>query len=96
MVNFIGVTIAAWQSYEAWSASGVAATEFSMAVLSKKVPTPTVLLFLAGMVMVVTLWISSKAKKVTKTEIDLARQQDTKERFNPNFLSRGIVRGSVN
>ena len=96
MVNFIGVPIAAWQSYEAWSASGVAATEFSMAVLSKKVPTPTVLLFLAGMVMVVTLWISSKAKKVTKTEIDLARQQDTKERFSPNFLSRGIVRGSVN
>jgi len=96
LVNFIGVPIAAWQSYEAWSASGVAATEFSMAVLSKKVPTPTVLLFLAGMVMVVTLWISSKAKKVTKTEIDLARQQDTKERFSPNFLSRGIVRGSVN
>jgi phosphate/sulfate permease len=48
------------------------------------------------MVMVVTLWISSKAKKVTKTEIDLARQQDTKERFNPNFLSRGLVRASMN
>jgi hypothetical protein len=47
------------------------------------------------MVMVVTLWISSKAKKVTKTEIDLARQQDTKERFKPNFLSRGLVRLSV-
>ena len=46
--------------------------------------------------MVVTLWISSKAKKVTKTEIDLARQQDTKERFNPNFLSRGLVRASMN
>ena len=96
LVNFIGVPIAAWQSYEAWSASGVAATEFSMDVLSKKVPTPSLLLFLAGMVMVVTLWISSKAKKVTKTEIDLARQQDTKERFNPNFFSRGIVRASVN
>ena len=62
----------------------------------KKVPTPTILLFVAGMVMVVTLWFSSKAKKVTKTEIDLARQQDTKERFNPNFLSRGLVRGSMN
>jgi phosphate/sulfate permease len=96
LVNFIGVPIAAWQSYEAWSVSGMQATEFSMAVLSKKVPTPTLLLFLAGMVMVVTLWISSKAKKVTKTEIDLARQQDTKERFNPNFLSRGLVRASMN
>ena len=95
LVNFIGVPIAAWQSYEAWSVSGIQATEFSMEVLATKVPTPTILLFLAGMVMVVTLWISSKAKKVTKTEIDLARQQDTKERFKPNFLSRGLVRLSV-
>ena len=96
LVNFIGVPIAAWQSYEAWSVSGIQATEFSMEVLATKVPTPTILLFIAGMVMVVTLWISSKAKKVTKTEIDLARQQDTKERFKPNFLSRGLVRLSVN
>ena len=96
LVNFIGVPIAAWQSYEAWNISGLQASEFSMEVLATKVPTPTVLLFLAGMVMVVTLWISSKAKKVTKTEIDLARQQDTKEKFSPNFLSRGLVRLSMN
>jgi phosphate/sulfate permease len=96
LVNFIGVPIAAWQSYEAWSVSGIQATEFSMEVLATKVPTPTILLFIAGMVMVVTLWISSKAKKVTKTEIDLARQQDTKERFKPNFISRGLVRLSIN
>ena len=95
LVNFIGVPIAAWQSYEAWSVSGVQATEFSMEVLATKVPTPTILLFMAGMGMGVTLWISSKAKKVTKTEIDLARQQDTKERFSPNFLSRGLVRFSI-
>ena len=96
LVNFIGVPIAAWQSYEAWVASGVPANMFSMEVLSSKVPTPNLLLFLAGMVMVVTLWISSKAKKVTKTEIDLARQRDTKERFQPNFISRGMVRFSYN
>ena len=96
LVNFIGVPIAAWQSYEAWIASGVPADMFSMEVLSTKVPTPNLLLFLAGMVMVVTLWISSKARKVTKTEIDLARQRDTKERFQPNFFSRGLVRFSYN
>tara|TARA_B100000674_G_scaffold151664_1_gene120786 strand:- start:702 stop:2702 length:2001 start_codon:yes stop_codon:yes gene_type:complete len=96
LVNFIGVPIAAWQSYEAWIASGVPADMFSMKVLSTKVPTPNLLLFLAGMVMVVTLWISSKARKVTKTEIDLARQRDTKERFQPNFISRGLVRFSYN
>ena len=96
LVNFIGVPIAAWQSYEAWVASGISADMFSMQVLATKVPTPNLLLFIAGMVMVITLWVSSKAKKVTKTEIDLARQRDTKERFEPNFLSRGLVRFAMN
>ena len=96
LVNFIGVPIAAWQSYEAWVASGISADMFSMEVLASKVPTPNLLLFIAGMVMVITLWVSSKAKKVTKTEIDLARQGDTKERFEQNFLSRGLVRFAIN
>ena len=39
LVNFIGVPIAAWQSYEAWVASGLAANEFGMGVLATKVPT---------------------------------------------------------
>ena len=92
LVNFIGVPIAAWQSYEAWLASGVAANEFSMEVLASKVPTPNALLLAAGMIMVITLWFSSKAKRVVKTSIDLSKQGDTKERFNPNFLSRFLVR----
>jgi len=95
LVNFIGVPIAAWQSYEAWVGSGVPATEFAMNVLGTKVPTPTVLLFIAGMIMVLTLWFSSKAKSVVKTSIDLSSQSDTKERFEPNFLSRVLVRGSI-
>ncbi|OIQ29348.1 MAG: phosphate:sodium symporter [Bacteroidetes bacterium MedPE-SWsnd-G2] len=92
LVNFIGVPIAAYQSYEAWVASGVAATEFNMGVLSSKVPTPTLFLILAGVVMVITLWISAKTNKVVKTSLDLSSQKDTKERFQPNFLSRGFVR----
>lgn len=95
LVNFIGVPIAAWQSYEAWAASGVAATDFSMEILAAKVPTPTLLLFIAGIVMVVTLWFSSKARAVVKTSIDLSSQEATKERFQPNFLSRGLVRGAI-
>jgi len=92
LVNFIGVPIAAWQSYEAWAVSGVAATEFSMEVMSKKVPTPTLLLFAAGIIMVLTLWFSKKAKAVLKTSIDLSSQDSVKERFEPNFLARGLVR----
>jgi phosphate/sulfate permease len=95
LVNFIGVPIAAWQSYEAWVTTGVDATEFSMGVLSKKVPTPNLLLFIAGIIMVITLWFSNKAKGVVKTSIDLSNQGDTKERFQPNFLSRGLVRFSI-
>ena len=91
LVNFIGVPIAAWQSYEAWVISGIAPNEFSMEVLAQKVPTPTLMLFIAGMIMVLTLWFSTKAKNVVKTSIDLSSQGDTKERFQPNFLSRGFV-----
>lgn len=92
LVNFIGVPIAAWQSYEAWVASGVAASDFSMEVLASKVPTPTLLLFISGLVMVLTLWFSKKAKYVTETEINLSREGDGKERFQPNWMSRGLVR----
>jgi len=92
LVNFIGVPIAAWQSYEAWSVSGIAPSEFSMGFLSDKVATPTVLLVISGLIMVATLWLSKKAKTVTETEINLSREGESKERFQPNFLSRGLVR----
>ncbi|MCB0462988.1 MAG: inorganic phosphate transporter [Flavobacteriaceae bacterium] len=92
LVNFIGVPIAAWQSYEAWAASGIAASDFSMEVLATKVPTPTLLLFISGLVMVLTLWFSKKAKYVTETEINLSREGESKERFEPNWMSRGLVR----
>jgi len=95
LVNFIGVPIAAWQSYEAWVVSGIPATEFSMEVLASKVPTPTYLLLAAGLVMVLTLWFSSRAKTVVKTSLDLSSQGETKERFNPNWMSRGFVRSAM-
>lgn len=94
LVNFIGVPIAAWQSYEAWLASGQLATEFSMGVLAQKVPTPNLLLFAAGIIMVGTLWLSKKARYVTDTEINLASEGEVKERFQPNNISRSIVRFS--
>ncbi len=92
LVNFIGVPIAAYNAFEQWSASGLAATEFPMNVLAEKVPTNNWLLFIAGMIMVLTLWFSTKAKGVVKTSLDLSSQSETKERFQPNFLSRGFVR----
>ncbi|RSK39717.1 inorganic phosphate transporter [Mangrovimonas spongiae] len=95
LVNFIGVPIAAYNSFEAWSVSGLAPTEFNMSILAQKVPTQPYLLLVAGLVMVLTLWFSSKAKAVVKTSVDLSRQDDVKERFEPNFLSRNVVRLSM-
>ena len=94
LVNFIGVPIAAWQSYEAWVVSGVPADQFGMSFLADKVATPTLLLFISGIVMVLTLWFSKKAKYVAQTEINLSREGGSKERFEPNFLSRIIVRST--
>ncbi|MGA9590293.1 MAG: inorganic phosphate transporter [Salegentibacter sp.] len=99
LVNFIGVPIAAWQSFEIWhnayQASGALPSELLMTGLSGSVPTPELLLILAGGVMVGTIWFSSKARAVVDTGVNLARQGEGVERFEPNFLSRNIVRYSV-
>ncbi|MDO6743070.1 inorganic phosphate transporter [Tenacibaculum soleae] len=92
LVNFVGVPIAAWNSFQAWEVSGVAADAFSMGILAKKVPSNVYLLLFAGAIMVVTLWTSSKAQNVIKTGIDLSRQGEGHEKFQPNPLSRIVVR----
>ena len=95
LVNFVGVPIAAWNSYQAWEISGVAADAFSMGILAKKVPSNIWLLLIAGGIMVVTLWTSSKAQNVIKTGIDLSRQGEGHEKFQPNPLSRVVVRAAM-
>ena len=95
LVNFIGVPMAAYHSYEAWSVSDIPPSEFSMEMLSQPVQAEPVLLFIAGAIMVVTLAFSKKARTVADTSIDLSRQGDGSERFQPNILSRSIVKGST-
>jgi phosphate/sulfate permease len=95
LVNFIGVPMAGLSSYKAWAASGAEPGEFMMTALSKKVPTATIYLLAAGAIMVTTLWLSKKARKVTKTSIDLSRQGDGEERFESTALSRVLVRLSI-
>lgn len=95
LVNFIGVPMAAYHSYEAWSVSGISPGDFSMSVLNKQVPAEPLFLFIAGGVMVTTLWFSKKARTVVETSINLSRQSEGKERFQSNMFSRSIVRGST-
>ncbi|KJD35205.1 phosphate:sodium symporter [Tamlana sedimentorum] len=95
LVNFIGVPIAAYNSYEAWSVTNILPQHFPMVALSEPVQAKPELLLIAGIIMVLTLWFSSKAKAVVKTSVDLSRQDEGSERFEPNFLSRSIVRYSI-
>lgn len=92
LVNFIGVPIGAFQSYGFAQESGLAANEMLMTRLNEAVEVPLYLLGLSGLIMAITLWTSSKARKVTETEINLARQDEGEERFKPNFLANGIVK----
>ena len=45
LVNFIGVPIAALESFQSWSSSSMSASEFSMVSLSEKVSTKPLYLF---------------------------------------------------
>ena len=92
LVNFIGVPLAGYNSYNLFVDSGSAADSFLMSGLAGKVPTPTILLLLAGIIMTITLWLSSKAKTVIQTSLDLGRQYEGAERFSSYAVSRSLVR----
>jgi phosphate/sulfate permease len=93
LVNFIGVSVAAYSSYSAWSASGVSPDQFNMSVLNDQVSTPSLFLLGAGVIMVLTLWLSAKSRKVTETEVSLGRQSEGDEKFQSSALSRWLVGG---
>ena len=97
LVNFIGVPLAGYESYKAFIASpGSDPNAFLMTDLVGKIKTPTYFLLISGLIMVVTLWTSKKAKSVVKTSIDLGRQEEGEERFGSTLLARTLVRNSYN
>jgi phosphate/sulfate permease len=91
LVNFIGVPLAGVHSYKTAMASGDP-LNITMGALSKKVPSETILLLIAGAIMVLSLWLSRKARTVTETEIGLGSQHEGIEDFESTKLSRIIVR----
>ncbi|MCD4736336.1 MAG: inorganic phosphate transporter, partial [Bacteroidales bacterium] len=97
LVNFIGVPLAGYESFKSFtSVQGVNPNEFLMADLAGKVKTPTFFLLIAGIIMVVTVWTSKKARTVSMTEIKLARQNSGSERFGSSIFARSIVRNTNN
>ncbi len=91
LVNFIGVPLASFHAFMLAQA-GAEPLTMSMAGLQKSVHTNTFFLLAAGAIMVATLWLSRKARTVTKTELNLGRQDEGLERFDSSQLSRIIVR----
>ncbi|MEN8137951.1 MAG: inorganic phosphate transporter [Bacteroidota bacterium] len=94
LVNFIGVPMAGLASYNEYIATGSDPT-IMMDVLTQKTQTPTLWLLGAGIIMVLTLWFSKKAKNVAETELSLSRQDEGAEKFEPNLLAKVIVRSTV-
>ena len=96
LVNFVGVPLAALDSYRQWTASGAAADAFTMEGLLKPTVANTYLLLLAGLIMVLTLWFSKKAQIVIRTSINLSSSNSgDQEQFGSSLPGRMIVRASM-
>jgi len=96
LVNFIGVPIAGYNAYQIFlQHPGADPDTLSMIGMAGKVATPIYFLFFAGLVMMLTLALSRKAKNVIKTSVDLSRQDEGDERFKSNTISKVMVRSSI-
>jgi phosphate/sulfate permease len=96
LVNFIGVPLAGFESYKEFMANpGADPGNFLMNSLTGKVQTPASFLVIAGLIMVITLWTSKKARNVVKTSLDLSRQDEGVEKFGHSQVARTIVRASI-
>lgn len=94
LINFIGVPIAGLESYIHWAGMDADPNALEMTMLTEPVRTNTLWLLAAGVIMILTLTFSKKARSVTETEVNLGRQSDGSERFAPNRLSKEVVRYS--
>jgi phosphate/sulfate permease len=94
LVNFIGAPLAGLNAYKI--ALSLENPESStLAALSEPLKADTLILLFSGAIMVATLFISKKAKTVSRTEISLGRQDEGYERFESYLMSRLIVRATI-
>ena len=95
LVNFIGVPIAGLDAYNIAKEAG--SIDITMEALSTNLPAQFIWMLLSGVVMVLTLWTSTKSMNVSQTEISLAGQGDDmiSGEQDSNVFSRSIVRASL-
>lgn len=96
LVNFIGVPLSGLAAYQDYIANGSGdAHGFLMDSLNGAADTPIYFLIGAGIIMVISLATSKKARNVTKTEIGLGSQQGGDELFGSSRISRSLVRWAL-
>ncbi len=96
LVNFVGVPLAALDSVMDFMAHGSEPGVYMMSSLLDDPGTPTIFLLLSGLIMVLTLWFSKKARQVVQTSINLSSSQSgTHEQFGSSLPGRMIVRSSL-
>ncbi|MBQ7342593.1 MAG: inorganic phosphate transporter [Alistipes sp.] len=93
LVNFIGVPLAGYDSYKLALASGN--EQMTMEALMNPARANFWIMCAAGLIMVVTLFLSRKAMNVSQTELSLSNQNEGQEKFDSTFISRGLVRGAI-
>lgn len=97
LVNFIGVPLAGYSSFQDYSANADGdAAGYMMDSLNGPAHTPVLFLIAAGLIMVISLATSKKAFNVVKTSVDLARQDAGDEMFGSSKMARVLVRFSTN
>ena len=94
LVNFIGVTLAGFESFKDFVANGAGQVDgFTMNSLNLPATTNVLFLIGAGAIMVYALFTSKKARKVLQTSIDLSSQQNEEgEMFGTSSVARNMVR----
>ena len=94
LVNFIGVPLAGMDSFRDYVANsnGLGARDYMMTSLMESAQTPPFYLLAAGVVMIIAMATSKKARNVIKTSVDLSRQDEGDEMFGSSRAARSIVR----
>lgn len=100
LVNFIGVPVSGFEIFGYFRegiASGMAdASSMTMERLNDPTRTPVYFLVISGVIMVISLVNSEKAKNVVKTSVGLSSQESGDEMFGSSSAARHIVRFSRN
>ncbi|MEE0978635.1 MAG: inorganic phosphate transporter [Muribaculaceae bacterium] len=97
LVNFVGVPLTSLASYQDYAANGGGNLHgFMMSSLNGPAQTPFYFLVGAGMIMVVSLATSKKARQVTQTTVGLSSQSQGDELFGSSRIGRSLVRGAIN